>query len=65
MIGCRRSVSATRPKGLAGRMAGAMLAVACFVSILSGLFDGQITRSVTAVLGALGAITAAHANRNG
>jgi len=22
-------------------MAGAMLAVACFVSILSGLFDGQ------------------------
>jgi len=44
---------------------GGMLAVACFVSILSGLFDGQIARSVTAVRGALGAITAAHANRNG
>jgi hypothetical protein len=46
-------------------MAGAMLAVACFVSILSGLFDGQIARSVTVVLGALSAITAAHANRSG
>jgi len=46
-------------------MAGAMRAVACFLSILSGLFDGQIARSVTAVLGALGTITAPHANHNG
>jgi hypothetical protein len=64
---------ATRSTGRVGRLAAGLLAVASFVSIMSGFFDGQLARSdlsrgemrfqawlltVTGVLGALAALTA-------
>jgi hypothetical protein len=65
---------ATRSTGRVGRVAAGLLAAACFVSILSGFFDGQLARSdltrgevrfqawlltITGLLGALAALTAA------
>ena len=65
---------AVRSTGRVGRVAAGVLAIACFLSIVSGFFDGQLARSdlkrgevgfqawlltVTAALGALAALTAA------
>jgi hypothetical protein len=64
----------TRATGPVRRTAAGLLAGACFVSILSGFFDGQLARSdldrgevgfqawlltVTAILGTLAGLTAA------
>ena len=38
-------LAASRMRGRAGRIAASLLAAACFVSILSGFFDGQLGRS--------------------
>ena len=38
-------LAATRARGRAGRIAASLLALACFASLLSGFFDGQLGRA--------------------